>query len=43
MPHVRRALLASRIHVALHMARCALARRRWFIEFDGSVWRIITD
>lgn len=43
MHHANRALLASRIRVALHIARCTLARRRWFIEFDGFLWSIIHD
>ena len=41
MQFARRALLASRIKVALHMARCALMRRRCFLEFDGWIWHII--
>lgn len=43
MHRANRALLASRIRVALHMARCALARRRCFLEFDGFIWHIIED
>jgi hypothetical protein len=43
LSRANRALLESRIRVALHMARCALARRRWFLEFDGCTWHIIKD
>ena len=44
MQHIHRASLAASIlRVALHIARCTLARRRWFIEFDGFLWSIIHD
>jgi hypothetical protein len=43
MQSAHRALLASRIRVALHKARCILARRRCYLEFDGRIWRIIED
>lgn len=43
MQSANRALLESRIRVALHMVRCALARRRCFLEFDGWIWHIIED
>lgn len=43
MPRASRALLESRIRAALHKARCILARRRCYLEFDGWIWHIIED
>lgn len=43
MHRANRALLESRIRVALHIARCIIARRRWFVEYDGFLWSIIHD
>lgn len=43
MQRVSRALLESRIKVALYIALCMIAGRRSFIEFDGRTWSIIDD
>lgn len=43
MHRANRALLESRIRVALYAALCIIARRRCFLEFDGCTWHIIED
>lgn len=39
----RASSVRNRLAIALTITWCRITRRRWYIEYDGAEWTILTD